>query len=275
MTPPPAAAILHALAECKTVEQRILIVVAHPDDETIGMGAQLRRFRDALLVHVTNGAPRDGRDAAAHGFASIADYASARYFELSAALEAGQANGVRTEVIGIADQEACLNLVALTERIAARIRAEDPGAIFVQPYEGGHPDHDAASFAVRAACRLIEAATGAGSALIEMTAYHAQGAGFVSGNFLPSPHPVTTTTLTAADRLRKQRMIDCFVSQRDLLVGFGVEVERFREAPDYNFLRPPHPGEFHYERLGWGITGAIWRDHARAAFEALGVGAPR
>ena len=38
-----------------------MIVVAHPDDETIGMGAQLCRFRDALLVQVTDGAPRDGR----------------------------------------------------------------------------------------------------------------------------------------------------------------------------------------------------------------------
>ena len=55
-----------------------MIVVAHPDDETIGLGAQLGRFEDALLVHLTDGAPRDGEDARNYGFASVADYAAAR-----------------------------------------------------------------------------------------------------------------------------------------------------------------------------------------------------
>jgi LmbE family N-acetylglucosaminyl deacetylase len=72
-----AAEILEILAERRTVEPRVMIVVAHPDDETIGMGAQLCGFHDALLLQVTDGAPRDGRDAAAHGFANIADYAFA------------------------------------------------------------------------------------------------------------------------------------------------------------------------------------------------------
>lgn len=269
------AGILEALAECRAVEPRIMIVIAHPDDETIGMGAQLCRFRNALLIQVTDGAPRDGRDAAAHGYAAIADYAAARRLELAAALEAGQAAGIRTAIIGIADQEACFELVSLTERILGHLRAERPDAIFVQPYEGGHPDHDAGAFAARAACRLIEAEGGTPPALIEMTGYHAEGTAFATGIFLPVGPPVRTLRLGPAARLRKRRMIDCFVSQRDLLAGFGTKVERFREAPDYNFAEPPHPGELHYERLGWNITGALWRHHARAALEALGLRAAR
>ena len=70
-------------------------------------------------------------------------------------------------------------------------------------------------------------------------------------------------------------MLDCFVSQRDLLAAFGTKVERFREAPDYDFTKPPHLGELHYERLGWGITGEIWRQHAAAALDALGLRASR
>src|SRR5436305_10827716 len=101
------ASVLTALACPDAISARIMIVVAHPDDETIGMGAQLCRFRDALLVQVTDGAPRDGRDATAHGYATIPDYAAARRVELAAALETGEARGVRTEFIGIADQEAC------------------------------------------------------------------------------------------------------------------------------------------------------------------------
>ncbi len=83
-----------------------MIVVAHPDDETIGMGAQLCRLRDTLQLQVTDGAPRDGCDAAAHGFANIAEYAFARRVELRAALQAGVARaGLGTEIIGIPTNE--------------------------------------------------------------------------------------------------------------------------------------------------------------------------
>ena len=270
-----AAEILGILAEGRALERRVMIIVAHPDDETIGMGAQLCRFHDSLLLQVTDGAPRDGCDAAAHGFSTIADYAFARRVELRAALEAGRAHGVRSEVAGVPDQEACLSLVTLTKRVLRRLRQEAPEAIFVQPYEGGHPDHDAVAFAVWAAARLIASEGRSPPAIIEMTAYHADGPRLATGTFLPAERPFTTIELGSEDRLRKRRMIDCFTSQRDLLAGFTTEVERFREAPQYDFAQPPHPGELHYERLGWSITGEIWRRHAQAALEALGLRSPR
>jgi N-acetylglucosamine malate deacetylase 2 len=133
-----------------------------------------------------------------------------------------EAHGVRTEIVGISDQEACFDLVELTGRLLGLIRTEAPDAIFVHAYEGGHPDRDAASFAVNAACGLIEAEAGSAPAIIEMTGYHADGGRLATGVFLPSQNIVTTVTLTAADRLRKKRMTDCFVSQSELLSGFAV-----------------------------------------------------
>ena len=65
------------------------MVVAHPDDETVGAGATLPLFRRLLLVHATDGAPRDLADARAVGFADAAGYAAARRRELDAALAAG------------------------------------------------------------------------------------------------------------------------------------------------------------------------------------------
>jgi LmbE family N-acetylglucosaminyl deacetylase len=263
--------ILEHLAEGRALEQRVMIVVAHPDDETIGMGAQLCKFQNALLLQVTDGAPRDGRDAMAHGFTNTAEYAVARQVELRAALKAGRANGVRTKFAGIPDQEACLNLVKLTERMLGWMWLESPEVIFVQSYEGGHPDHDAVAFLVQVAGRLGAGKGRPPPAMIEMTAYHADGPRLATGTFLPAKLPVTTIELRSADRVRKRQMIDCFTSQRDLLAEFATEVERFREAPDYDFLQPPHPGELHYERLGWSITGEIWRRHAEEALKALRV----
>jgi LmbE family N-acetylglucosaminyl deacetylase len=209
-----------------------------------------------------------------HGFANLAEYAFARRAELHAALEAGRAYGVRTEFAGVTDQEACLNFVPPTEHILRLLREDAPVAISTQPHEGGHPDHDAVAFAVSAAGRLIASEGRSPLAIIEMTAYRVDGTRLSTGTFLPSECPVTTIELGSADRLRKRRMIDCFTSQHGLLAGFATAVERFRETPNYDFLQPPHPGELHYEKLGWGITGELWRRHARTALAALGLRSP-
>src|SRR3954452_3523864 len=66
------------------------IVVAHPDDETIGFAGQFRRVANLLVVHVTDGAPRDALDAIAAGYPGWESYAAARERELDLAMgEAG------------------------------------------------------------------------------------------------------------------------------------------------------------------------------------------
>ncbi|HKS88720.1 MAG TPA: PIG-L family deacetylase [Stellaceae bacterium] len=261
-------AVLDELANRRPVEQRVMIVVAHPDDETIGMGACLCLLRNTLLVHVTDGAPRDGRDAAMHGFANAADYAAARRAELAAALAAGGAGAVRTAAIDIADQEAHANLPRLVARLRDLIEAERPAAIFTHTYEGGHPDHDAAAFAVATAVRLL---TPDEPVVIEMPLYRAAGDGIAKLSFLPVASPVTELLLTPEERARKQRMVACFRSQAAVLAGFELDAERFRPAPSYDFTLPPHPGVLNYERLGWGITGAAWRATAVAAQADFGL----
>jgi hypothetical protein len=76
--------------------------------------------------------------------------------------------------------------------------------------------------------------------------------------------------LRPEDRERKTRMVDCFATQLWLLQRFDLATERFRPAPEYDFQEPPHPGELHYETLGWGIAGAAWRREAANALDRLG-----
>ena len=86
-------------------EARVMLVAAHPDDEIIVAGSRLAHFRDLVLVHVTDGAPRNMFDAGTHGFTRREDYAAARRNELLCALKR---------------LDALLNLSILASRIRKR-----------------------------------------------------------------------------------------------------------------------------------------------------------
>jgi N-acetylglucosamine malate deacetylase 2 len=265
----PLRRLLADLAGDGPILQRLMIVVAHPDDETIALGGQMWRLRDALIVHVTDGAPRDGEDARSHGFSVITDYAAARRREFAAAIVAGEAAGVRTAQFGLPDKEACRDLAGLSRGLAQLLRRERPAAVLTHAYEGGHPDHDAAAFAVAAACRLLAPAER--PAVLEMPLYHVEDGDMVRARFLDARTGEFVRRLSNAEVARKKRMVDCFRTQRDLLAGFALDPERFRPAPRHDFREPPHPGPLLYETFGWGIAGNDWRRRAGEALAALGI----
>jgi hypothetical protein len=76
--------------------------------------------------------------------------------------------------------------------------------------------------------------------------------------------------LSKPKRERKRAMLGAFRTQRKTLSRFGVEVERFRTAPHYDFTSPPHRGTLYYELFDWGCSGAQWRIRAQEASWALG-----
>jgi hypothetical protein len=61
----------------------------------------------------------------------------------------------------------------------------------------------------------------------------------------------------------KRSMLDCYRTQQDTLAAFGVERERFRRAPQYDFTQPPHAGALYYEQFPWGMTGERFRELTR------------
>jgi LmbE family N-acetylglucosaminyl deacetylase len=245
-----------------------LLVAAHPDDETVGAGGILPRVRLAAIVHVTDGAPRDCADAHAAGFSTRKDYAAARRQELLNALEeAAIAPGVG-RTLGIADQEASLHMAELTRRIEALVSELRPRALVTHPYEGGHPDHDATTFAVHAACALAASPP----AIYEWTSYHAAAPGrpvIETGRFLAGGEQGQAIVLSDEDSRRKGRMIACFSTQLHILRHFSVDVERFRAAPAYDFTAAPHPGGLFYEQFAWGMSGERWRGLVARAMRDL------
>jgi hypothetical protein len=64
-------------------------------------------------------------------------------------------------------------------------------------------------------------------------------------------------------------MMACYRSQGPVLAGFRVGTERLREAPLYDYARPPHDGPLWYEILGWPMTGQRWRQLATESMANL------
>ncbi len=237
---------------------RILIVAAHPDDETIGASSLFAAYHDVTVLHVTDGAPRDRKFWSRDATGGRDAYARTRRREAEAALSLAGLQPARILQFGIVDQEAVHVLPELISMLRETFTRLTPELVITHAYEGGHPDHDAVSFAVSAA-RGEERYP----VVAEMALYHAAGGELRVGELLPGSVAPISFALSPRERVRREAMLDCYLSQHATLAPFrGRTHESFRPLARYDFGAPPHPGPLHYERLGFAITGAEWRELA-------------
>ncbi len=248
---------------------RTLLVAAHQDDEAIGGAILLHRLPNAEVLHVTDGAPRDGKSAQNAGFSGPVEYACARQREAEAAVSLIGARIATRNFPPIPDQEVPANAAQVA--IALRSLLVNYDAVVTHAYEGGHPDHDATAFAVHAALRLLEH-DGASISVFEMAGYNGWGGYATSGSFIPqSRSPIAEVAFTSAEWELKRKVFDCYVTQKKVLETLGVSVERFRAAPRYDFRKPPHRGPLYYDRFGWNFSRSSWIEAMSGALNEIGI----
>ena len=255
----------------KNLDVQPVLLVAHPDDETIGASACMSRLRNSAIVFLTDGAPRDPGLRSPRATGSRARYARVRHDEAITALALAGVTPDRIFFLGGVDQEAVHETAVLAERFASLLPQIQPDIIITHSYEGGHPDHDAAALVATLSNRILARENKAQPEMLEMTSYHVRDGRCVTGEFLPldwgqgSVDEELTLHLSPEERDRKEQMLSAYVSQQMVLSGFSLGPERLRPAPVYDFTSPPHPGKLWYESLGWPMTGERWREIAASA----------
>lgn len=246
---------------------RCFVIVAHPDDEIIGAGGLISKLSDVTVIHLTNGAPRNTQIISEAGFEGRADYAQARRRECISALAIANVPADRILELDVVDHQAPHFLTVLAKRITTLLQQSAPDIVLTHPYEGGHPDHDAAAFATNAAVRLLKRHGFRPPMLFEMALHPGRDGEKRVLDFLPSSGRETTTLMLDEEaQALKRRMYECFATQREALKENPLGPERFRRPPPYDFTLPPQRGKLNYENFDEEFTRQEWQLLARKAW---------
>jgi LmbE family N-acetylglucosaminyl deacetylase len=204
----------------------VAVVVAHPDDETIGCGALLTRLPRAQIVLVTSGSPEDAAIAQRKGFGSRQSYAVARGKELRAALKIGGIEEHRLHTLDFVDGKVWRDWQSIAFQLARFFEANRISTVLTHAYEGGHSDHDGVAHCVHAASELL---AGDAPLIIEMPYYHDRLSGRAYQMFR-NGEPGIVSKLTATQAALKRQMLGAYATQARTLAWFDPRIERFRMA---------------------------------------------
>jgi LmbE family N-acetylglucosaminyl deacetylase len=194
-----------------TAPRLIVVIAPHPDDETLGAGGLLQRFR-RLGAAIEVVAVTDGE--ASHPGSTTTTpqrLAAIRAEERDLALSRLGIADAKVTALHLADGRVSDVVGGLTDALADRLR---PGALCVAPWRhDGHPDHDACGRAASAASAR------AGAQMVEYLVWAWHWA-TPSGGELPAGR-ARRVELNDGEQARKRWAIEAFRTQLDALGDDG------------------------------------------------------
>jgi len=227
--------------------KRYLFLFAHPDDEVMIAGTMRGLLGRGALIHaawITSGDYFGGRER--------------REAELASAMTIVGLSTQRSHLMRLPSLGLLHQLRYGCERVAELMNEIQPDIVFVNAYEGGHPDHDA----VNLMAYTGQSELGYPCELLEFPLYNGTGPlrhGRWRINTFPAQGPEVLHNPLDNDGLRcKYRMMRSYSSQWMYMIparlacspsrmkNFG---EPYRRCPaDRDHAQPPCSGRLSYER---------------------------
>ena len=250
--------------------EQVVVVAAHPDDESLGAGGLLAaatRLGLATAVLIATLGERSHPDSPTHG---PADLRRIRRAEVFAALGA-VAPDTLVRIVGFPDGELSSSSHRLTDAIGALIRG--PHTLVVAPWRGdGHPDHHAAGRAAADAAKAI------GATLLEypIWAWHWAQPGDLPSHLtrldLNTAEVAAKTVAVASHRSQTEPLSDLPGDEPIVPPAFAAHFARPFEIFFHSVAGPPGvtlPRTFFDEFYGdssdpWGFTDRWYEKRKRA-----------
>jgi LmbE family N-acetylglucosaminyl deacetylase len=214
---------------------RLLVFVAHPDDETIACAGLLQRVPASLVVFAVDGAP------AGYGFerkfGTLRNYSEERFKEAERALSylpCGSFRRLKTRRGEyFPDRQLFENLQEAANSLSSMVQEFSPDTLLSHAFEGGHIDHDACSFLAN---RVAQAHS---LSHLEFPLYWKAPDGRDVFQEFRAPHrDEICLKLSEAEIVLKKKMLSEYKSQSDIVATFPPDKELFRPALPQDYERP-------------------------------------
>jgi LmbE family N-acetylglucosaminyl deacetylase len=132
---------------------------------------------------------------------------------------------------------------AVRDVVLGLCAARKADMVWAPTYEGGHPDHDVASF--------IASTLRGDRPVWEFSEYNFRGGRVHSNEFVATTGEEVELKLSEEEQRVKKALLGMYSSERGNLSYLRTEREVFRPQADYDYSRPPHPGTLFYRRYAW------------------------
>jgi LmbE family N-acetylglucosaminyl deacetylase len=231
------------LDELTKTEKKILIIGPHPDDIEFSTGRLImkRKGKNVFIIVMTDG--RKGQDGSkTKRIIPEEQYAKIRKNESRKALKEFGVNEGNIYFLNLHDQEILSNPYII-DNIYLRIKKTSPDFILIPPWEGAHPDHDAAHLFA------LVAAKNAGfniKKVIEYGSYNNYEGKLRVQEFIPFEDAEDFTLIpTPNEQKRWTDIMKIFRSQTSLHEKYipVSHFERYRELPKYDYTKLPYSTE--------------------------------
>lgn len=216
------------------LRSKVALLVAHPDDESLGAGLLLQRIDGAHIIYCANGPSWWPPYWLWRG--PPTDLAKSRRYEAETAIRrSGKLHHIHW--LNLLDGWLVTHLQDAYRQLSTLFAKVRPNVVVTHAYESGHEDHDACSFLAYQLSLTFMTENW------EIPLYHRSepGGAVVRQTFLDgSPGEEIVPPLSTRELETKRSMLEAHASQSKIIQHFNPSVEIYRKQPSYDYTqRPP------------------------------------